>query len=147
MTWNELLKQKRVAAEPATKQELDELRALAGRNLQDAALPGLSTDGKFSMAYNAARTMATVAVRAAGYRIKQTGGAHYNTFLALETALGPSVSTMAAYLDNCRTARNELSYDAASLVSDSDADELVEKAEELRDLVEDWISRNHPNLT
>ena len=56
MTWNELVQQKRVAAEPATKQELDELRALVQRNLQDAALRGLSPDGKFGMAYNAAQS-------------------------------------------------------------------------------------------
>ena len=78
--------------------------------------------------------------------MRQLGYSAYNTFLALETALGPSAATMAAYLDNCRTARNELSYDAAGLVSESDADELVEKAEELRDVVEGWISKNHPNL-
>ena len=56
-----------------------EYRIIAdSRNLQDAAPPGLSVDGKSSMAYNAARTLATVAVRAAGYRIKQTGGGHYS---------------------------------------------------------------------
>lgn len=135
-----------MAAEAATKQELDELRALARRNLADAALPGLSADGQFSMAYNAARTIATLAVRAAGYRIKQTGGAHYNTFLALETALGPAAATLAAYLDTCRITRNELSYDATNVVSESDAAELAVKAQELFNLVEDWIARNHPEL-
>ena len=147
MTWNELLQQRRVAAEPASKQELDGLRALARRNLQDAALPGLSVDGQFSMAYNAARTLATEAIRAAGYRVRPTGGAHYNTFRALEAALGPSAATLATYLDSCRIKRNELSYDAANLVSESDATELVKKTEELGDLVEDWIRQNHAQLS
>ncbi len=52
MTWSELEKQQRVAKEPARKSEIDELRALAGRNLQDASLEGLSPDGCFSFAYN-----------------------------------------------------------------------------------------------
>ncbi|MCK4340788.1 MAG: hypothetical protein KAY37_03585 [Phycisphaerae bacterium] len=95
------------------------------------------------MAYNAARTLATMAIRAAGYRVKQTGGAHYNTFLALEAAMDPSVATIAAYLNNCRVKRNELSYGAAALVSESDAGELLEKTEQLRRLVEDWIVRKH----
>ena len=98
------------------------------------------------MAYNAARTLATVAVRAAGYRVKQTGGAHYNTFLAVEAAIGSSAAALAAYLDNCRVKRNELSYDAANLVSESDGDELLNRARELRVLVEDWIAQNHPGL-
>ena len=146
MTLSELASQRRVAAEPASRQELDELRALAARNLQDAALPVLSADGKFSMAYDAARTTANTAIRAAGYRVKPTGGAHYNTFLALEAALGLTVANLAAYLDGCRVKRNELSYDAASLVGESDAEELLENAKELRNLVEGWISQNHPRF-
>ena len=136
MTLSELLQQRRVAAEPTTKQELENLRALATRNLQDAALPGLSTDGKFGMAYNAARTPGTTLLKPEAD----------HTFLALETALGPSSATLVGYLDSCRIKRNELSYDAANLIGESDANELVEKAEELRDLVEHWIAQNHPNL-
>lgn len=98
------------------------------------------------MAYNAARTLATVAIRSAGYRIKQFGGAHYNTFLALPLAMGPSFDMLAAYFDNCRQSRNDLSYGAASVVSESDATELLEKTTEFRESVEDWLSKNHPTL-
>ena len=87
MTWTELESQRRVAPEPAAKSEIDQLRALAERNLADAALPGLSADGRFSMAYNAARTLVTIAIRACGYRVKQAGGMHRNTFLALPAAM------------------------------------------------------------
>jgi len=98
------------------------------------------------MAYNAARTLATVAIRAAGYRVKQFGGLHYNTFLALPAAIGTAHDTLAIYFDGCRQSRNDLSYGAASVVSESDAEELIEKAKELRGLVRDWIRRNHPAL-
>ena len=98
------------------------------------------------MAYNAARTLATIAIRAAGYRVRQTGGAHYNTFLAMETALGSSASTLATYFDNCRVKRNELIYDAANRVGENDAGELLKNAKKLRVLVEDWIARNRPDL-
>ena len=99
------------------------------------------------MAYNAARTLATIAIRASGYRIKQTGGAHYNTFLALPAAMGPAFDTLADYFDNCRKARNDLSYDAASVVSESDAMELLQKAQEFQQAVADWLGKNHPALT
>ncbi|UCF35204.1 MAG: hypothetical protein JSV78_07845 [Phycisphaerales bacterium] len=98
------------------------------------------------MAYNAARTLATIAIRASGYRVKQTGGAHYNTFLALPVAMGASFDTPAAYFNSCRQTRNELNYGAASVVSDSDATELLEKATEFLENLEEWIRTNHPSL-
>jgi hypothetical protein len=146
MTWSELEKQKRIAKEPTTKSEIDALRALAARNLKDAALPQLSSDGRFSMAYNAARTLATVSIRASGYRVKQVGGAHYNTFFALTAAMGAAYDTLATYLDGCRQSRNDLSYGAASVVSDSDADELLKKATEFRESIEVWLRTKHPTL-
>ena len=146
MTWRELEQQRRVAKEPTTKSEIDELRALADRNLQDAALPQLSADGRFSMAYNTARTLAIVVIRAAGYRVKPTGGAHYNTFLALPLAMGLNLETLAAYFDQCRQSRNDLLYEAASVVSDSDAKELFDKVTGFRRSVEEWLSANHASL-
>ena len=147
MTWSELERQRRVAKEATSKSEIDELRALAERNLKDAALPLLSSDGRFSMAYNAARTLANVAIRAAGYRVKQTGGAHYNTLLALPLAMGSDFDDLADYLDGCRRSRNDLSYGAASVVSNTDATELLEKATEFRASVEKWLHAAHPALT
>lgn len=146
VTWNELEQQRRVAPEPTTKSEIDDLRALAQRNLQDAALPQLSSDGRFSMAYNAARTLANISIRAAGYRVKQSGGGHYNTFLALPVAMGSIYDTLSAYFDSCRQARNDLSYGAASVVSESDADELLQKATEFQRDLSNWLQTNHPTL-
>ena len=146
MTWTEFENQRRVAKEPTTKSEIDELRALAERNLKDAALPQLSADGRFSMAYDAARTLTNVTIRASGYRMKQMGGAHYNTFLALPVAMGTAYDTLAAYFDGCRQSRNDLSYGAASVVSDSDATELLEKTTEFRKSVERWLRTNHTTL-
>lgn len=98
------------------------------------------------MAYNAARTLATIAIRAAGYRVKQSGGAHYNTFVALPIAMGEAHDMWAAYFDSCRQSRNDLSYGAASVVSDSDARELRGKAAEFKDNVEQWLRSTHPTL-
>ncbi|MFQ5353016.1 MAG: SAV_6107 family HEPN domain-containing protein [Candidatus Binatia bacterium] len=146
MTWGELEQQRRVVKEPAGKSDIDELRAMAVRNLQDASLEGLSPDGRFSLAYNAARCLATIAVRASGYRLKQTGGAHYNTFLALPVAMGTRFDTVAIYFDSCRQSRNDLSYGAASVVSESDSKELVAKAEAFLKTVDAWLLKNHPTL-
>jgi hypothetical protein len=52
------------------------------RSLKDVESPGLSADARFIMAYDAARTLSLLVVRAAGSR-PRTVGAHYHTFLAL----------------------------------------------------------------
>jgi hypothetical protein len=84
MTWAKLLASNNVTRQPATKKELDNLRSIVSRSLKDVTAPGLSADARFIMAYDAARTLSLMIVRASGYRPKAAGG-RYNTFLALET--------------------------------------------------------------
>lgn len=146
MNWNDLLAEKRVAAEPASREEIAELREVVRRNLADAVLPGLSADGQFSMAYNAARTLATCAVRACGYRVRTVGGAHYNTFVALEAALGQPFAGLAAYFDVCRVKRNDLSYDAADVVTETEARELVRRVQRFEADLASWFHAQHPGL-
>lgn len=145
MSWTQLLADKRVATEPATKQELDDLRGVVARSIKDAQAINLSADGKFGFAYNAARSIATIVVRASGYRVKSQGGGHYNTFLALGAA-DPAFAALAVYFDACRVKRNEFSYDEADVVSDTEADELETKATQFAVDVEAWLKANHPNL-
>ncbi len=145
VNWQQLLNENRVERAPATKADIDELRTLVSRCLQDSALP-LFPDNKFGLVYNAARTLAVMAAGAAGYRVKLRGGGHYNTFLALKAALGPGIEAMADYLDECREKRNELSYEAANVVTQSEVDDLIVKTRELETLVEDWIAKHAPHL-
>jgi hypothetical protein len=83
MSWEKLLSDRAVTPLPATKQELDNLRSIVTRSLRDVTAPGLSVDARFVMAYDAARTLSLMVVRAAGYR-PRSAGAHYHTFAALE---------------------------------------------------------------
>jgi hypothetical protein len=104
MSWAKLLAANRVTALPSSKAELDNLRSIVARSLKDVESAGLSADARFTMAYDAARTLSLLIVRAAGYR-PRTVGAHYNTFLALETA-DPAFAALSAYFDGCRMKRN-----------------------------------------
>ena len=124
MTWKELLEQGRVERRPGKSRELKELRAVAERSLGDARLEGISIDGKFGHAYEAARALATMVIRAAGYRVRAHGGGHYNTFLALEAADPKLFARQAAYFNVCREKRNELSYEMVGVVSELEAEEL-----------------------
>lgn len=107
MTWEDLLIRRRVEREPTDRAEIETLRVLVERNLRDASIEMLSDDGRFERAYSAARVLATIIVRASGYRVKQPG-AHYGTFLALEAADPETFGGFAIYLDSCRSLRNNL---------------------------------------
>ncbi len=42
--------------------------------------------------------------------------------------------------------RNIVDYDTANVTSNTEASELLQKAEEFRQLVEAWIKQHHPKL-
>src|SRR5258708_35976982 len=85
MTWAKLLANNNVTQSQPSKTELDRLRSIVARSLTDVSAAGLSADSRFIMAYDAARTLSLMIVRASGYRPRTVGG-HYNTFLALEAS-------------------------------------------------------------
>lgn len=144
MTWSKLLTDKIVTPLPATKAEMDNLRSIVSRSLRDVTAPGLSADARFFLAYDAARTLSLIVVRAAGYRPRMIGG-HYNTFVALETA-DASFAALSAYFDGCRIKRNASEYDFAGGVSDTDADGLLKTTHQFAIDVEAWVKKHHPSL-
>lgn len=145
MTWKDLLDENRVAVHTTSKQELDDLRSAVQRNLRDAAITQLSSDNRFGLAYEAALLLAKMVIACAGYRVKGQG-AHQTTFVALALVLGPGVAAIAGYLDRCRRKPNEISYDCAGLVSDTEAAEILAKTQALQQTVDEWIAATHPHL-
>jgi hypothetical protein len=144
MNWTKLLADNRVTALPPSKAELDNLRSIVSRSLSDVKSAGLSADARFVLAYDAARTLSLLVVRAAGYRPRTVGG-HYNTFLALEVA-DPAFAMLSAYFDGCRVKRNSCEYDFAGGVSDTDAEGLLETVRQFAVDAEAWIKARDPRL-
>ena len=144
MSWAKLLADNRVTALPPSKAELDNLNSIVARSLKDVASAGLSADARFIMAYDAARTLSLLVVRATGYR-PRTVGAHYNAFLALETA-DPAFATLSAYFDGCRMKRNSCEYIRRGGVSDTDAEGLLMAVRTFAVDAEAWIKACHPHL-
>jgi hypothetical protein len=144
MSWAKLLADNRVTALAPNKAELDNLRSIVARSLKDATAAGLSADARFMMAYDAARTLSLLVVRASGYRPRAVG-AHYNTFLALEVA-DPAFAKLSAYFDGCRIKRNSCEYDLAGAISDTDADGLLKAVQQFATDVQAWIYARYPHL-
>jgi hypothetical protein len=68
MSWKKLQAEGRVRTHKTSKKELNELRALIARDLEDAAIQELSDDRRFATAYNAALQTAKMAIACAGYQ-------------------------------------------------------------------------------
>lgn len=118
---------------------------MAATNLKDAGVKGLSAQGRYEFAYNAARIITTIVIRACGYRVSAKAGHHYYTFQALQ-AVDPNFVTVAAYFDRARDKRNDFSYDAAAHVSDTDAEELLKTVKQFSKDAEEWIFKHYPSL-
>jgi hypothetical protein len=147
MSWKQLLAKGEVKTHLTSKQELDNIRALIARDLADAALVGLSADRRFATAYNAALQAGKIAIACSGYRVSARAGHHAVTFEAAHLAVGSDVASLTDYFDTCRRKRNVIDYDNSSVATETEADELLRKAEEFRALVERWVAAKHSSLT
>jgi hypothetical protein len=125
-------------------QEIADLFAVADRDLKDSKTPGLSSDWRLNIAYNAALQAATAALAACGYRAAREAH-HYRIIQSLAYTIGASQGIITQF-DRFRKKRNIGAYDRAGAVSDQEASEMVLLAQSLRKEIEDWLRKNHPEF-
>ncbi|MBV9889207.1 MAG: hypothetical protein JO119_21920 [Acidobacteria bacterium] len=130
-----------------SKRELDNLRALIERDLEDASIDQLSDDRRHATAYNAALQAAKMAIPCSGYRLASTPGHHRPTFEAARLALGSSAVKSLDFFETCRRKRNVIDYDHASVATQTEAEEILREATAFFELVERLIAAHHPKLT
>ena len=130
---------------PPTRDEIRNLLGIARRSLADAAVGGVSPDGRFELSYAAALAAATAALRSEGERIH--GSDHHRlTFDALRGVAAGRWSETARFLQHCRGRRNAALYDRPGVVSAGEAEELRRTAEQLVADIERWLREAHPDL-
>lgn len=144
MSLDDWLKNGWLKRHATSSREIADLLDLADRDIQTSQLPGLSLDWKHNIAYNAALQSATAALAASGYRTEREAH-HYRTILSLEETVGLD-SDFVAQLNTARTKRSVADYTRAGSISQPEADEMVELAKRLNDLVVEWLKMNHPDL-
>jgi len=145
VTWTQLLANNEVLRHKTSKKELDKLRSVIARDLADASLGGVSADRRFATAYNAALQTAKMAIACAGYRVVATGH-HRISFEIVKLAIGKVADPYGDYFDRCRRKRNVIDYDDAFVATDTETQEIVAKAKEFANVVEQWIAKNHSSL-
>ena len=128
-----------------SKQETAELLAVADRELADCEATGLSVDGRFRCAYNAALQAARAALTACGYRTRRGDSPHRHAIQSLAHTIGAG-SDLVDQFDKFRTKRHIGDYERTGVVSEQETEEMVELAHALRERVEKWIRTERPEL-
>lgn len=132
-------------AEPTSRDEIKSLLTIVDRDLKDAGVAEVSEDRRFEAAFSAARTAATVALRASGYRTSTLPGHHVKTIESLEVTIKAD-SKLIQKMKTLSKKRNATSYDSAGNVSAQEVELAMKTAKELRFLVVAWLKNNHPDL-
>ena len=145
MSLTGLLASERIQHHLTSPSEVAGLRKLVARDLNDAAVRGLSADRIFATAYNAVLQLSKMSLACAGYRVSATlPGHHQTTFEAARLVLGSPAQQLTDYFEMCRRKRNVIDYDLAEVATEAQAEELLAKATEYQELVEEWIAKKHP---
>ena len=145
MNLDDLLAQGRLRRRSARKEEIQGLLRVADRDLKDAAVPGLSSDRRFLVAYEAALALATVPLRCKGYETHGQGH-HWTTFQSLPLTMGDDLKDLSDYFENCRNKRNVGAYDRSGGISRSEAAELLEEAGAFKEKARRWLRDQFPEF-
>jgi hypothetical protein len=138
------LNEGRLKPHKTSKSEITQLLAVFDRDFADAQVRALSTDRKFTTAYNAALMIAIAALVASGYRAASKGH-HYWTIRSLAFTLQPD-AVMIETFDKFRRKRNTIDYERIGMVSEKEVGEMLSLAKSLRDSFEAWLRKNHHEL-
>jgi len=87
-----------------------------------------------------------IPLRTAGYEVCKGESRHKRAIDSLRYTLGETYAETADYLDRCSRQRGQAMYERIGVVSETDADELLHSAEQLRVDVVLWLKTNHPAL-
>jgi len=132
-------------AEPTSRDEIRGLLTIVDRDLKGADVEAISADRRFEAAFNAARTAATIALRASGYRTSTQPGHHIKTIESLELTINAD-SKLIQRMKNLSKKRNATSYDSAGSVSKQELELAIKTAADLYGDVVAWLENNYPSL-
>lgn len=144
MTLKECLEKGFIKKQASSSQEIKNLFDIVSRDLSDSEV-GVTEDWKFGITYNAALKLATILLRASGYRTSGLGH-HGNTIALIPAILGKHKKDDSEYLDACRKKRNILEYDYVGCVTAKEVKELRDFTYEFKEEVLAWLKENHPEL-
>ena len=129
MSYDELLRSRRIRKEKISKREVQQGLKRAERDLKVArTVMAEDWDWAFAIAYDAVFQASRAYMFAQGYRPASVES-HKNTFAFMRLAMGKEYATLLSYFDRMRVKRHRAIYDVAGLISKTEAKSLFAKAE------------------
>ncbi len=144
MSLQDWLNEGRLKAHTTSRKEIEQLFAVFERDMADAQAKNLSTDRRFTTAYSAALMVTRAALAVSGYRTSGEGN-HYWTIQSLAFTVKPDAETIKKF-NKFRQKRNISDYEMIGMISEQEVTEIIALAQELRDMVTEWLKKNHPEL-
>ena len=129
----------------AGPREINDMLAIADRDIKDASVSGIGPDWKHNIAYSAALSCAAAVLAASGYRPAR-GEHHYRLVQSLSLTMGKKMGIVIASLEMARKKRNVGIYERTGVISDEEAERMLALAKRLRNEVTVWLKANHPEL-
>jgi len=130
MKYDDLLRSRRIRRQRVSRAEVDQALQRAARDLKTARkIIAEDWDWGFAVAYNAVLQASRGYMFSRGYRPAGAEG-HKNTFAFMQIAMGGGYEEMMTYFDRMRNKRNQAIYDVAGLITETEARNLLAKAEE-----------------
>jgi hypothetical protein len=137
----------RLTKHQATVAEVRNLLGAVDRELADAGQAGLSNDGRFAHAYDAAVLLCKLVLHTSGFEAREGAPGHHALWInSLEFTLGDAHKGTLIHLSKSSKLRHTSLYDHAGVAQKQDADDLLEAARQLRTDVLKWLHSQHPTL-
>jgi hypothetical protein len=124
---------------PEDAWNVERLMDAARRSLEDAQLPGMSSEGRFDMAYKSIMQASNAVLQAHGFRTLTSKPGHHQTMIqTLPLTIGLDRVRMIT-LDALRKQRNLSDY-SGDPVSDAMAQDALNQAVDLHADIDAWLN-------
>ena len=141
MSYDDLLKSKQIYRQTPSRESVEKALRRSERDLNTArALICQDSDWGFAIAYNAILQACRAYMFANGFR-PSNNESHKNTFAFMRLALSEQYRDLVDYFDMIRNKRHQAIYEVAGLISQTEAQNLLTKAEEFVATIRKEISK------
>ena len=140
MNYDELLNSRRIYKEKPSRIRIKRALERAKRDLKTARmLMNQDWDWSFAIAYNAVLQASRAYMLAKGFRPSSNEN-HKNTFAFMQLAM-EEYSDMITYFDRMRVKRNQTIYDMAGVITETEATNILKKAEDFVKVLSGEVSK------
>ena len=141
MKYDELLNSRRIRKEKVSRVEIEHALDRAERDLKTAqTLIDRDCDWSFAVAYDAVLQASRAYMFAQGFR-PASSESHKNTFAFMRLAMSKDYEALMAYFDRMRNKRNQAIYEIAGLITETEARNILKKAESFVAMIREELKR------